>query len=353
MLDRRSRVDGPGMEQVEVARQRLAERQVVGVGQAGGRVFGGEARDVVGGAHRLLERRAREIGGARVAAALADVDRDADRLVAVALDVFDLALAHRDRQPGAFRHLDAGIARAELLREMQARLRRAAGTARAIREAGIDVARWKRLGDGHWWGAAATDVVRPMITSPFETTRRNAIHDPRAGSQSRHRRASGRARPSSRKRCTSCSTSARRSPSCPTSACASCRCPKRCSTPSLEFQAHPLARGTAAPDAVHRQADAQRRPRAAARGRGCDAAWAARTTRWRCTKPSAGATELIAERRARSRAGSPSIRDSDLQQLRSLMRAARRDSPPARLRRRQRPARPRLSRAVPVHQATS
>ena len=79
-------VDVPGMEQVQVG-------LLVGLGdvlclrQAGHRVLGGETRDVVGGLHRLLERCAREVGGAGVAPLAADVDRDAEGLVPVALDV--------------------------------------------------------------------------------------------------------------------------------------------------------------------------------------------------------------------------------------------------------------------------
>src|SRR5439155_19320040 len=80
---------------------------------------GGEAGDVVGGTHRLLERGSREVRCARVAAALADVDRHTHRLVAVALDVLDLALAHRYRQPHAFGDFDAGVARAERLGERE------------------------------------------------------------------------------------------------------------------------------------------------------------------------------------------------------------------------------------------
>ena len=119
MLDRLLGVDRPGMEQVEVAPRGCVVGQVGFVGQAGGRIFGGEAGDVVRGAHRLLERGAREVGRARVAAPLADVDGHADRLVAVALDVLGLALAHRDRQPDAFRDLGGRVARAERLGDIQ------------------------------------------------------------------------------------------------------------------------------------------------------------------------------------------------------------------------------------------
>jgi hypothetical protein len=106
-------VDGPGVEQVQVARPR-GRGQVVGIGQAGGRVFGGEAGDVVGRLHRLAQRRGGEVRGAGVAAALAQVDAHAQRLVAVALDVLEFALAHRHRQAHAFGDLGAGVAGAQL-----------------------------------------------------------------------------------------------------------------------------------------------------------------------------------------------------------------------------------------------
>jgi len=54
-----------------------------------------------------------------VAAPLAEVHRDAQGLVAVALHVLDLALAHRDRQAGPFGDLDTGVGGAQRLREGQ------------------------------------------------------------------------------------------------------------------------------------------------------------------------------------------------------------------------------------------
>ena len=91
---------------------------------------------------------AREVGRARVAAPLADVDGDADRLVAIALDVLGLALAHRDRQADAFGDLGDGVARAERLRASPGRSRRARGTARANRRSRRR-RRWRRGGCGH------------------------------------------------------------------------------------------------------------------------------------------------------------------------------------------------------------
>ncbi len=105
--------DGPGVEQVQVAL--LIHRGHVGlVGQAGHRILGGEAGDVVGRLHRALDRGGREVRGAGVAAPLADVDRHAQRLVAVALHRLQLALAHAHAQARALRGLGAGIAGAQL-----------------------------------------------------------------------------------------------------------------------------------------------------------------------------------------------------------------------------------------------
>jgi hypothetical protein len=113
--DRRLGVDGPGVEQVEVAFRRCTGGEAVGVGQAGGAVLGGEAGNVPGGADRLLDGRRREVGAAGIAAALPRVDGDADRLVAVALDVLGLALAHRHRQAYAFGRFGDCIARPQCL----------------------------------------------------------------------------------------------------------------------------------------------------------------------------------------------------------------------------------------------
>ena len=107
---RRLGIDGPGMEQVEVALGRSGAGQVGRVGQAGRRVLGREARNVVGRLHRLLDRRARKVRRAGIATALADIDGDAERLVAIALDVLEFAHARRHRQAHPFRHLGAGIA---------------------------------------------------------------------------------------------------------------------------------------------------------------------------------------------------------------------------------------------------
>ncbi len=92
----------------------MVVRNVPLVRQAGGVVVCREFGDVVGGLDGLLDRRFGKITGGRVAAFFTDVNRDAQRLVPVALDVFQLALAHADRQAAAFGGFGSGIAGTEL-----------------------------------------------------------------------------------------------------------------------------------------------------------------------------------------------------------------------------------------------
>ena len=147
-LDRRLGIDRPGMEEIEVASCRRRVGEVGLVGQTRRRILGREAGDVVRGAHRLLERRRREVRRARVAAPLADIDRDADRLVAVALDVLGLALPHRHRQADAFRDLGDCVARAERLGGGEAAVDEGAELVARIGEAGRRRRR-SRGGIGH------------------------------------------------------------------------------------------------------------------------------------------------------------------------------------------------------------
>jgi hypothetical protein len=99
------------VEQVELA---LLGGDVGRVGQAGGRVLGGEAGDVVGRLHRAFQRGTRKVGGAGVAAALAQVDRHAQRLVAVCSTVSSSPRARSPTGP-ALGGFGAGIGGAQLL----------------------------------------------------------------------------------------------------------------------------------------------------------------------------------------------------------------------------------------------
>ena len=98
---------------------RAGQRDIGAVGQAGKRVFGREAGDVVGGLHGLLDGGFGEVRGAGIAPALAQIDGHAQRLVAVALHGLQLALAHADRQAAALGSLGARIRRPQLLGMLQ------------------------------------------------------------------------------------------------------------------------------------------------------------------------------------------------------------------------------------------
>jgi hypothetical protein len=104
------------VEEIQLRPLRRIEREVGLVRQAGELVLGREAGDVVGRAHGVADGLRREVRRAGIAAALAQVDRDAERLVAVALDVLQLPQACRHRQAAALGHLGPGVAGTELLR---------------------------------------------------------------------------------------------------------------------------------------------------------------------------------------------------------------------------------------------
>ena len=97
-LFRRNR---PGVIEVQV---RQFARHQRGVGEAGAIVFRGMLGDGQGCRHRLADRRLAARRGAGRALALADVQGDAEALVAVELDRLDLALADRGGQALLHRH---------------------------------------------------------------------------------------------------------------------------------------------------------------------------------------------------------------------------------------------------------
>jgi len=101
------------VEQIQIRPLTGIERQVLRVRQTGHRVLGREAGNVEGGTHRVLQGLGREIRGAGIAAALPQIDRDAERLVAIALHVLQLPHAGGDRKAAAFRDLGTGIAGAQ------------------------------------------------------------------------------------------------------------------------------------------------------------------------------------------------------------------------------------------------
>lgn len=92
----------------------IGVRNVLLVWQACHRIFRREAGNVVSRLHCLANGVWPEIGGGGIAATLPQINRHAQRLVSIALHVFELALANRHTQSGAFRHLHPGITGAQL-----------------------------------------------------------------------------------------------------------------------------------------------------------------------------------------------------------------------------------------------
>ena len=111
-------------------------REAIGIGKTGARILRREAGD----RERLVDGRADrvvgKIGGARVAAALADVDGDADALVAVVRDRLDFALAHGDALADRLRHLGLGRRGAAARAPRRAPSRRRARVPPSTRENG-------------------------------------------------------------------------------------------------------------------------------------------------------------------------------------------------------------------------
>ena len=96
----------PGMVEVETGQASGVGRQEAGVGQSGAGIGGGEAGDVQGGIDRFAQGRRGKVRGARLTLPLVEIDADRDRFVAVVLDGFDFAAAHRHRLPEAVRDID-------------------------------------------------------------------------------------------------------------------------------------------------------------------------------------------------------------------------------------------------------
>ena len=107
--------DGPGVKQVQVSTAVCLGGNVLRIGQAGKGVFGGEAGNVKRGLHGLGNSGLGEVRRAGVAPALAHVNGDTKRFVAVALHVFQLAIAHRYAQATAFGHFGSCIGGAQFL----------------------------------------------------------------------------------------------------------------------------------------------------------------------------------------------------------------------------------------------
>jgi len=106
----------PGIEQLQVAGGHF---QHVRVGQARAIVFGRETGDVVGGVHGGAQGGRRKVGGAGIAAFLADKHGHAHALVLVLLDRLDLAFSYRNGQAAAFADFDGCVGAARFPRKRQ------------------------------------------------------------------------------------------------------------------------------------------------------------------------------------------------------------------------------------------
>jgi hypothetical protein len=87
-----------------------SQRRAISMQLSTSRILGGMAGDGAGRLHGALHRFARQVRGAGIAAALAEVDRDAQALVAVVLDGLHLAAPHGDRLAHGGGDFDFGVA---------------------------------------------------------------------------------------------------------------------------------------------------------------------------------------------------------------------------------------------------
>src|SRR4051812_29936646 len=162
-LDRLFGAERPRVEKIEILGrfcQQFRFRQACAV------ILCGVTRNRQGRIHRLLERRARKVGGTGMAApdfrALAEVDGDADRAVAIVLDSVGLAFTHRHREAVGFRHLAVATAGAGALGAPNYLLRHVAKLCGVERE---PVA----LRHG---GAIITSMHDDSVSSPVSKTQR-------------------------------------------------------------------------------------------------------------------------------------------------------------------------------------
>ena len=107
---------GPGVIEVQF-RQRV--RHARGVGEPRVRVRLGELRNCAGGLDHGIDGGAIECRARGVRLALAEIDRHADRLVALMFDGLDLAQTCGDGEPRVQRHVDFRRARAAFARAIE------------------------------------------------------------------------------------------------------------------------------------------------------------------------------------------------------------------------------------------
>ena len=107
------------MEQIQIT---LMGFDVGFIGQTSCGIFGREASNVESGLNGSLNRRFGKIRCAGVATSVAHIDRHAQGFVAVALHVFQLTLAHADRQAAAFRGFGTRVGGTEFFGMVQGRV---------------------------------------------------------------------------------------------------------------------------------------------------------------------------------------------------------------------------------------
>jgi len=126
------------VEQVEVDRALGLRRYVGLVWKSGRRILGGKTRDVKGRLHRLFDGRNREVRGARVAAPAANIDRHRQALVAVALHIFQLPLAHRHTETAPLGGFCRRITGAKFLRAREGKVHQLLKKDPAVTKAACD-----------------------------------------------------------------------------------------------------------------------------------------------------------------------------------------------------------------------
>ena len=135
--------ESPRMKEAQVRRR--SPEQALRVRQARRLVGRRVARDRACRFHRALDRLARQVRRAGVAAALAEVHGDAQALVAVVFDGLDFAAAHGDRLADGGRDLDFGIGGATLPGPRRGRAGRLAPSHRATA-----ATHWRESDDRAW-----------------------------------------------------------------------------------------------------------------------------------------------------------------------------------------------------------
>jgi ribosome-associated protein len=133
---------------------------VLGIGQSARRVFSGEAGNVIGRLDRLLDSGGGKVRRAGVATALAQVHRNAQGFVAVAFHSFELALAYGYAQSTALGGLCARVAGPQLFCVDQSVVYQVFKLCAGVGEAVVGLASVRFHGGSYDTGRAATGHIR-------------------------------------------------------------------------------------------------------------------------------------------------------------------------------------------------